>query len=96
MVETYERRVAVEKYNLLRDVPDSVMSEYAKIILGYSKEGDYILDLGFGTGLVLIPLSKTSKKINLFGIDRSEKMCKKISPPSLIYFGTPTVNTGIF
>lgn len=79
MTKTYERKIVVENYNLLRDIPDAVMSEYAKVILNYSKEGDNILDLGFGTGSVLIPLSKTTKKINLFGIDSSKEMCKKIN-----------------
>jgi ubiquinone/menaquinone biosynthesis C-methylase UbiE len=78
MVETYERKIAVDKYPLLRDVPNSVMNEYARVIKEYSKEGDNILDLGFGTGLILIPLSKISEKRNIFGIDISEEMCKKI------------------
>ncbi len=87
---TYKRTDSVKKYDLIRDVPKNVKEEYAKIILNESK-GKSILDLGFGTGNVLIPLVRFNKPFEIYGIDNSDEMINsvknRISKKTILFKG---------
>jgi len=90
MQHTYKRKDSVKKYDLLRDVPKNVKEEFAKIILNESKNKS-ILDLGFGTGNILISLVKLNKSSKIYGIDNSGEMISfvknKISKEIILFKG---------
>lgn len=59
-----------ETYDILRNIPARVGNEYARQILSLTKPNDTVLDAGFGSGSILIPLAKLNNNINtIVGID---------------------------
>lgn len=77
-MDTY-KKTNKKEYDILRSIPENVKNEYAKIILNLAKKGDKILDAGFGSGLILIPLSEQNKIAEIHGIDYSEPLYKSVS-----------------
>jgi ubiquinone/menaquinone biosynthesis C-methylase UbiE len=78
MTQIYSRKIAQEKYNLIRNIPYKVMKNYAQIILNFATKNSSILDIGFGTGQLLIPLSFLNQESKIFGIDKSKHMCNLV------------------
>jgi ubiquinone/menaquinone biosynthesis C-methylase UbiE len=72
--KTYNRKVVSQKYSFMRDLPEKIKKEYASTILSFSKKDNKIIDVGFGTGTFLIPLSKQNKNSKIYGIDASKSM----------------------
>ena len=91
-MDTYSRKKVVDKYSLIRTNSKSVMDEYAKKVISYSKKGDKILEIGFGTGALLIPLSKLNNNSKILGVDKSKNMVlkvqKQIGSKAKLYSGT--------
>jgi ubiquinone/menaquinone biosynthesis C-methylase UbiE len=91
-MDTYSRKKVVDKYSLVRTNSKSVMEEYAKKVISYSKKGDKILEIGFGTGALLIPLSELSNNLEILGVDKSKNMVlkvqKQIGAKAKLYSGT--------
>lgn len=79
-MRTYQRGNVVSKYDLLRDVPKNIKEEYAQILLSRVNNSATILDVGCGTGNVLVPLAKLAKDtdIKVIGVDTSKKMCAEV------------------
>lgn len=78
IMDTY-KKTNQKEYNILRSIPENVKREYVKLILSLAKKDDKILDIGFGSGLILIPLSEQNKIAEIHGIDYSEPLYKSVS-----------------
>lgn len=70
---TYTQKEVVKNYDLLRDLPEVIKLSYAKTLLDIVGKKS-ILDLGFGTGNVLIYLAKLNKLATIYGVDDSAEM----------------------
>ena len=85
------KKTSQKDYNILRAIPEKIKTEYIKQILSFSKKGDKILDIGFGSGLILIPLSKLNKTAEIHGIDYSKplfsKVSKQVQKNTIVHFG---------
>jgi ubiquinone/menaquinone biosynthesis C-methylase UbiE len=90
MKDTY-KKINRQQYEILRLFPESVQKEYVSQVISLSKDGDSILDIGFGSGLFLIPLANLNKKAEIHGIDYSKKMYEAVSKlvnnKAKIFFG---------
>lgn len=78
MKDTY-KKIDRQQYEILRLFPKSVQKEYASKVINLTKKGDNVLDVGFGSGLFLIPLSNLNKETEIHGIDYSKKMYDAVS-----------------
>ncbi len=76
--DTY-KKINQQQYEILRLFPKSIQKEYASQAIGLTRDGDNILDVGFGSGLFLIPLLNLNSKAEIYGIDYSEKMYEAVS-----------------
>ena len=76
--DTY-KKIDQHQYEILRLFPKSIQKEYASQAIGLTRDGDNILDVGFGSGLFLIPLLNLNSKAEIYGIDYSEKMYEAVS-----------------
>ncbi|MAG75330.1 MAG: hypothetical protein CL811_01110 [Colwelliaceae bacterium] len=76
MENIYERKDAVENYGLSREIPEGILKSYADQIAEKCNP-ERILDAGFGTGTVLVPLVE-SLEGKVVGIDASKEMVKKV------------------
>lgn len=74
-METY-KKTNKRNYDLLKEVPLHIRRAYAKIILRYGKPKQKLIDLGFGSGSILIPLAELNKNLEIHGIDYSKKLFK--------------------
>ena len=73
MKDTY-KTLNQKQYNLLRDIPEVVQTSYAKVLLRLAKQNQSIIDVGFGSGLCLLPLVKNNSHAILYGIDYSKTL----------------------
>lgn len=85
------KKTTQKEYNILRLIPKGIENEYVKQILDLAKKGDKILDVGFGPGLILVPLAKQNKLAEINGIDYSkplyESVSKKVKGIANLHFG---------
>lgn len=77
-METY-KKTDKKNYNILKEVPLNIRREYAKIILKYGKPNQKILDAGFGSGSILIPLAEQNHSSKIYGIDYSKLLFNSVS-----------------
>ena len=77
-VNVYSKNDIVKLYNLSRTIPERVRLNYARRILGYTK-AKTVMDAGFGTGLILVPLAKVAKPDQvIYGVDISKPMYRLV------------------
>ncbi len=77
--DTYDRPDTVAHYDLLRTIPDQTKKRYAELVL-QAMGGESILELGFGTGNVLIPMSQLGPEKEIVGLDKSPEMMALVQP----------------
>ncbi len=77
--DTYDRPDTVAHYDLLRTIPDQTKKRYAELVL-QAMGGESILELGFGTGNVLIPMSQLGPEKEIVGLDKSPEMMALVEP----------------
>src|SRR3989344_5285 len=77
-METY-KKTTKESYNILKEVPLYIRRNYAKTILSFTKQNQSILDAGFGSGSILIPLVEKNKFAKIYGIDYSKPLFNSVS-----------------
>lgn len=86
----YTKNTSVKDYDLLRDLPEEIKINYAKMLLSITKEKS-VLDLGFGTGNVIVYLTKLNKGATIYGVDNSYAMYlatkKKLDSDSHLFCG---------
>ena len=76
-MDTY-KLINRKQYDILRDIPSRIKNEYAAQILKLARKGGEILDAGFGSGSILIPLANLNETAEISGIDYSETLHSNI------------------
>lgn len=77
-METY-KRTDKKSYNILKEVPLRIRRNYARVILSFAKPKQSILDAGFGSGSILIPLAQENRLAEIVGIDYSKPLFNSVS-----------------
>ncbi len=78
-LNTYNLKSTVQSYDLLRDIPLKTRQAYAESLLQIIT-GPKVLELGFGTGNVLIPMSHLAQDKNIVAVDQSPEMLARVEP----------------
>lgn len=99
MKDTY-KQIDSHQYEILRTLPESIQNEYAAEILKLAKKDEKILDVGYGSGLFIIPASKLNKDAVLYGIDYSKTLhdavTKSLGNKAAVILGDLLEFTGSF
>lgn len=78
MHDTY-KSIDRKQYDILRAFPERIGNAYANELLNLARKDDRIADVGFGSGTLIIPLSKLNDDAKIYGIDYSEPLAKAVS-----------------
>ncbi len=77
-METYQK-TDKKRYNVLKEVPLRIRRNYARVILSFAEPNQRILDAGFGSGSILIPLAQENRVAEVVGVDYSKPLFNSVS-----------------